>query len=418
MKKYFFLFTGILLFPFRGNAAVDVVTHPDGRRYTQVVFNGSIDRKYDIVFIGDGFTLAEQGLFNKKVGEAWKTLCETYPWSERLCAFNIWQVNVISEQSGVDRRAEGIYRNTELNCYYDAITTRLIQSETPWLCQEAASYAPAYDAIFVLVNDTTWGGAAGSLVFCSINPKFGFIVSHELGHFLGDLADEYDCYVCDGSDDNRSYFGGEPWEANLTNKKTLAEIKWKDLINPGTPLPTGPGVSPGTVGIWEGGGYYRFGMYRSQFDCHMRSRYKPFCQVCARHLLPKLESRCDSTDIRFFTCQLSALPLRKISRPRLFWKFPPCLSCPFEDPLVRFIFELSDPRIQSGQAVVRNTRGEIVAQQEVSERQKIRISFEGLRFEEYSLEIHTTEQAAGLNGLKPIVTINGKEMAGNLRQMF
>lgn len=321
--------------------AVNVQVQADGRSYTAVLENGTTALKYDIVFVGDGFTASEQDTFNASVNTAVAALQARAPYSERMCGLNIWRVNVISAQSGIDHPMDGIFRNTELGCRYGNTAVgeaeRCITSDTPAKCFEAAGYAPDYDAVFVLCNDTQWGGCAGSLVFSSISPGFAGIITHELGHKVGGLADEYDCYVCDGSDSNRTYTAAEPTKVNLTKATTFATIKWNDFIDLATPLPTTVDVPAGVVGIWEGGGYYRFGIFRPQAHCHMRDG-SAFCAVCRDEMFNRLDSRCTACEINptGFVClygdMLSKLKYRYANK--LFWRWPippPCLSCPFLD---------------------------------------------------------------------------------------
>lgn len=321
--------------------AVNVQVQPDGRTYTAVVENGPTAQKYDLVFVGDGFTSTEQATFNTSVDTAVAALQARIPYSQRMCGLNIWRVNVISAQSGIDHPMDSIFRNTELGCRYGNTAVgeaeRCITSDTPDKCFEAAGYAPDSDAVFVLCNDAQWGGCAGSLVFSSISPGFAGIITHELGHKIGGLADEYDCYVCDGSDSNRTYTGPEPTKVNLTKQTTLATIKWSSLIPPGTPLPTTVDNPVGVVGLWEGGGYYRFSIYRPQAHCHMRDG-SAFCEVCRQELFDRLTSRCSACDIDplSFICLYGDLLARLKYRyaNKLFWRWPippPCLSCPFLD---------------------------------------------------------------------------------------
>jgi hypothetical protein len=59
--------------------------------------------------------------------------------------------------------------------------------------------------------------------------------SQGFGHHFAGLADEY--YTSDvayGSPAERP----EPWEPNVTALKDPASLKWKDLLTPGTALPT------------------------------------------------------------------------------------------------------------------------------------------------------------------------------------
>ncbi len=315
-------------------APVNVQQQPDGTYYTAVLNSGPSAAKYDIVFVGDGFTSSQQNQFNTAVTTALSALQAMVPYSQRMCGVNIWRVNVVSTDSGIDHPLQNIFKNTELDCRYGKgppEADRCITSDSPAKCYEAADYAPDYDAVFVLVNDTQWGGCAGGLVFSSISPGFAGIITHELAHKIGGLADEYDCYVCDGSDSNLTYSGPEPSQVNLTKATTLATIKWNALILAGTPIPTTINNPPGVVGLWEGGGYYAKGIYRPQFTCHTRNTGSPFCAVCEQEMRNKLGSHCTECEIDplGFACLFQdMLELVSVKALLCRWPLPFCPSCP------------------------------------------------------------------------------------------
>jgi hypothetical protein len=389
--------------------------------YTTVVCNGSTAQKYDIVFIGDGFTAAEQNLFNQRVNDAVDALRNLAPYSDRMCALNIWRVNVLSSESGVDHPADGIFKNTELDCRYGNPSSgeaeRCIRSDSPAKCYEAADFAPAYDAVFVLVNDTQWGGCAGSLVFSSISAGFAGIITHELGHKIGNLGDEYTCYVCDGSDDNRSYTGAEPSRVNLTKNTNRATTKWGALINAATPIPTTVNNPPGVVGLWEGGMYFARDIYRPQFNCHMRSTGAPFCTVCNDEMDRILSARCSYCELNpsSFFC-IFRLPDRfEINWQRIWYirfPFPPvCLTCP-PDNLTLDYEVLFESVVNPGAEVrILDDRGEVIAKAGVREKgQALKVKFSGNRFSNYSIDLDTGEPQGDKLVLEPKFFVNGKQM--------
>lgn len=151
-----------------------------------------------------------------------------------------------------------------------------------------------------------------------------YIFVHEFGHHFAGLADEYyTSSVAYASGSERR----EPWEPNVTADPE--GTRWKDLIAPGTPLPTpwlkaefeaaqkdiqkrrteiraqkrpeeemealfrqeqekttkllGSGPYAGKVGAFEGAMYESTGYYRPQPDCIMFTRDEVgFCAVCRR----------------------------------------------------------------------------------------------------------------------------------------
>ncbi len=396
MKKSI-TFYFILLFTVRLLAQVDIQTN-GGQYYTSVLSNGPTAQKYDIVFIGDGFTAAQQATFNQKVNEAVDALRALVPYSETMCALNIWRVNVLSEESGCDHPKDGIFKNTELDCRYGnpaaGEAERCIRSDSPAKCFEAAAYAPASDATFVLVNDTQWGGCAGTLVFSSISSNFAQIITHELGHKIGFLADEYTCYVCDGSDDNVTWSGGEPDDANLTINTNRATTKWGDLINAATPIPTTSNTPPGVVGLWQGGGYAALGVYRPQSTCQMKSSSQPFCAVCGREMRALLEDHCTFCELNpgSFMCFRIPIEVAWWARLRLRWPIPPCLSCPPDDFLKKYEIIFEQVTFQGTEARVYDESGTVIVESAVRQNgEPLRISFEGNRFKKFEVEIITGE---------------------------
>jgi hypothetical protein len=403
-------------------AAVNVQQQSDGQFYTAVHGGGSAALRYDIVIVGDGFTAAQQGDFDARVDDVIAALEARAPYSDRMCAFNVWRVNVVSQESGVDHPKDGVFKNTELDVRYgvpaNGEAERCITSDSPAKVYEAAGYAPEHDAIFVLANDAQWGGCAGDLVFSSIAPGFAGIVTHELGHKIGDLADEYTCYVCDGSDSNVSYTGPEPDKANCTIDTQLADIKWNDLIAPGTPLPTTVDTPPGVVGLWEGCMYAAQDIYRPQTSCHMRATGSGFCAVCNREMRAALGAHCTAceradTPLDWLLCH--GLPRTKPPWWELLhlrWPIPPCLSCPpdgFRDPLEIVIRELGIERGVTARVVDDGGRVLATAKQEGK---GLRIAFDATRGASYWLEVDYPKATRLESALQPEVFSAGKQIVG------
>jgi hypothetical protein len=295
MKKIIFFALACCCQIVRAN--VPVQRQPNGKQYTGVVVSGSVSAKYNIVFLGDGFTADQQILFNSKVEQAVNSLRTTEPYRTYLKAFNIWRVNVISTESGIDHPARNVYKNTALDCSYGdpALNQpeRCISSSSPDKCYEAAGNAPAYNAVFILANDPDWGGCESDLVCSSIADGFANIITHELGHKIANLADEYTCYICDGSDGNQPYSGDEPIQVNITRSNSRETLKWENLVAASTTIPTADNTPPGVVGLFQGAGYYTIGLYRSQWNCLMQTVTAPFCAVCRKEMARILSGYCN-----------------------------------------------------------------------------------------------------------------------------
>ena len=112
------------------------------------------------------------------------------------------------------------------------------------------------------------------------------VIAHEFGHGIGGFADEYSVAG--------TYTGGEQSWIDLTTITNRATTKWKQFINPTTPLPTGvgsganynQGTRPATwssnldVGLFEGGGTMNTGIYRPVENCRMKGNTPEYCPVC------------------------------------------------------------------------------------------------------------------------------------------
>ncbi|MCP2258342.1 IgA Peptidase M64 [Streptoalloteichus tenebrarius] len=229
---------------------------------------GPSAERLDLVFVGDGYTEADLPLYHRHVVERWRQLTEVEPFRTLRDHVNVWQVNVLSRQSGVDNDpTPGVARDTAMDMgFWCEGMERLLcvdEGKAEWY----ASAAPEVDHVVALGNSTKYGGAGGRLATSSGgNEQAGQIVPHELGHSLGGLADEYD-YPDD------LYTGPEPDAPNVSVHDATSlrarRLKWHRWI--GTPSPDGS-----VVGAYEGAHYHRRGVYRPTENSLMRSLGRPF----------------------------------------------------------------------------------------------------------------------------------------------
>ncbi|WP_112275015.1 M64 family metallopeptidase [Lentzea terrae] len=221
---------------------------------------------FDLVFVGDGYTSDDLATYSANVKSKWDELSAVQPFADFKPYFNVWQVNVISTESGVDHDpTKGLLKDTALDMGFwcqgrDANTERLLcVNETK--AKEYAALAPQADQVIALGNTTKYGGAGGSVATASgSNAQAGQIAIHELGHSIGGLADEYDYPYA-------NYTGLEPREINVTKDPTGA--KWGEYL--GQPSPDGGVIAP-----VEGARYYKTGLYRPTANSIMRTLGKEF----------------------------------------------------------------------------------------------------------------------------------------------
>jgi hypothetical protein len=286
--------------------------------------------RVDFLILGDGYTLAERAKFEKDARRLAELLFQVEPFKSRRRDFNVWGICPPAEESGISRPSTGIHRRSRIGATYDAFgVERYILTFENRSFRDVASFAP-YEFVEILTNTRTYGGGGifgqyGTVAADSLWAPYVFV--HEFGHHFAALADEYytssTAYAAAG--ENRV----EPWEPNATALLDPSNLKWKDLVTPGTPIPTpwkkdefekasrefqdkrrairaadgpedqmdalfkdelvvetrllGQDRFSGRVGAFEGALYEAKGYYRPQEDCIMFTRDEvPFCAVCRR----------------------------------------------------------------------------------------------------------------------------------------
>jgi hypothetical protein len=196
----------------------------------------------------------------------------------------------VSDQSGADNPdCDG----TLVDTYFDAAlcvngVPRVLVVDYQLVFTTADAEVPEWDAVSVLVNSTDYGvgappGTGGGLAAATLSAGNAGAL-HELGHAAFGLADEYEYFAgCNSGETTQdTYNGAEPLEPNVTAATTLGTLKWAGHVDPATQVPTTQNtdcgrcddqpspVAPGTVGLFEGAGYFHCGLYRPEFDCRRR----------------------------------------------------------------------------------------------------------------------------------------------------
>ncbi len=235
---------------------------------TTVISNGTTDTRYDIVILGDGYRVSEQGQFNQDVTAFLTSLFQKAPYNLFADYYNVHTVFRPSIDSGADHpdATPPIFVNTAYDATYNfGGTGRCLYIQNTSLGLADAALAPATEGrVLVMVNDSRYGGCASTFAVSYNGSSMTEVQAHELGHSLGQLADEYE-YT------GNSYTGPEPGSVNLTTSPTGQ--KWS--------------IWHGTQGIsaFQGGGYNQFGLYRPRSNCMMRSLGQVLCRVCQENIV-------------------------------------------------------------------------------------------------------------------------------------
>jgi hypothetical protein len=292
--------------------------------------NGPAERKVDIVILGDGYAGDEMEKFRKDAERISGYLMNTEPFKSHSTDFNIRAVETPSGSTGVNKPHQGVFKRSPLTVHYGSFDSeRYALTYDNRTIRDVASQVP-YDLMILMINERTYGGGGIYNLYTTVaaDNKFSeYIMVHEMGHHIAALADEY--YTSAVSYEVPEV-KVEPWELNITAMFDKDKLKWRDLVEQGTPLPTpwnkedfdrsGYAIQkerdslraarvPETVvedlfmrqlniengyfekekyrdkvGAFEGAGYLAKGLYRPQADCIMYTRHMTFCKVCQRSI--------------------------------------------------------------------------------------------------------------------------------------
>lgn len=291
--------------------------------------HGPPSEKVDIVLLGEGYTAEELPKFHDDARRLIEELFSVEPFKSRRSDFNVRAIDRPAVRSGVSRPHSGKYRRNPVGTQYGIFDSeRYLLTYNNRTLRDVLSAVP-YEFMGILVNEEQYGGGGiyNFQMATSVGSDFSdYVFVHEFGHHFAALADEY--YTSDVAYET----GGdqpEPWERNVTALKDPDELKWRDLVEPGTPIPTpwdkaayeaqaqkirehrreliqrnAPEAAfdslfheqrelehqmlsameyYGVVGAFEGAAYEPAGLYRPQIDCIMFSRNEVgFCRVCQR----------------------------------------------------------------------------------------------------------------------------------------
>ncbi len=309
----------------------DYMVHRESAAYADhvvaILDNGDPATKVDLLILGDGYTEDEHDKFIARARELADILFATSPFKERREDFNVWALAPASAESGVSRPSTSTYRDSPVGTTYDAFRSeRYVLTFDNKSMRRIASSTP-YDFIEILTNTEVYGGGGiyGLFSTAAANNEWApYLFVHEFGHHFAGLADEY--YTSAVAYESPEIFV-EPYEPNVTALLDPAELKWKHLVTPNTPLPTpwpkaefeehsiavqkrraemrAANVSEDemnalfrytkefteklfsksqykeAIGAFEGANYEAEGFYRSEMNCLMFTRTDYFCRVCA-----------------------------------------------------------------------------------------------------------------------------------------
>jgi len=313
--------------------------------------SGAPHEKVDVAFLAEGYRAEEEAKFKEDLKKFVQIFFSQEPYKSLQNKFNIYGVFKPSAESGCDEPGYGIYKRTALGCSFDSFgSERYLLSENNLEIRNIAAAIP-YDTILIMVNHKRYGGGGIYNLYCTFtadNEWSDYLLLHEFGHSFTGLADEY--YTSQVAYNEFYPRGVEPVEPNITALLDPQNIKWKNLVSPGIPIPTpweknefdrldlayqkvrqelnekiarmkregapreeiikleeeseklsleqarkieeflARSKYAGKVGAFEGAGYSSTGLYRPAVDCIMFTKgKKPYCPVCQEAVRKMIE---------------------------------------------------------------------------------------------------------------------------------
>jgi len=261
--------------------------------FTTIMDNGPSANRVNLVTVGDGYLESELGQYGQHVSSAIIELFALEPFYTYSTYFNVHQVDVISNESGVSNDpVPGIDRDTAMDMEFWCYDVERLLCVDVYKATMYAANAPGVDQIFAVANSTKYGGAgyptANIGTFAGGNSVAPQIAIHELGHSLGNLADEYDY------GGPAHYNGPEPAERNVStlnhSQMAAAGTKWAPWLGENYP------AFDGYHTTFEGAMYSQYGIHRPTYDSMMRSLGRPFNLPSAEALIIEIYKVVDPID--------------------------------------------------------------------------------------------------------------------------
>ncbi len=301
----------------------------------KVMNSGSPEEKVDILILGDGYSKSDMGKFRSDAKHFNDVMFAADPFKSRKNDFNVWAIEVESDESGIDVPDKNVWKKNMLGTRYSTFgLARYVLTTFNKTLRDVAAAAP-YDFICILVNDTRYGGGGIYNLYAvtytneqtvSQQWQMDYVYVHEFGHSFAGLGDEY--YGSTTAYNDFYSPGVEPWEANVSALVDKNNLKWKNFLSPGIQIPTPWRKTEydsleaqrgkldrlaadyyqkrepilqrqivilkderfvGKVGAFEGSGYASKGLYRPALDCRMFSltakEFDPVCNAALQRVI-------------------------------------------------------------------------------------------------------------------------------------
>lgn len=235
---------------------------------------GDSANRADLVVLSEGYTSSDLTKFESDVQGIINGYFEEDIYKEYKNHFNVWRVEVASNQSGA---GNGSPIDTKFGAYFNCYNIeRLLCVNEDKVLSYLRSVMPAnaMDKVLVVVNTEKYGGAGGQVATMSLASQTIDLALHELAHSFAKLADEYTYGNCNVY---------EPDSANATADSSGAKWRhWSDV--------------DANIGVYEGAMYCAQGMYRPSSNSMMKELGQPFFAVNESEIIRRLYGYVDVID--------------------------------------------------------------------------------------------------------------------------
>lgn len=285
------------LVPFSDQTEDDINSYSDGE-YT-VYMESTKENPMVLIFTGDGYVKEHfkyDGLFDQDMNTAIEGLFAVEPYKSYREYFTVYKLAAYSNDTGISNPSANIVKQTKFGLSLDGWTSRSITCNTDFVFNFVKRIPGIMDetliktAICIVSNCGTWAGTANlfsageSIAFCSrvkdyTVQDYKSIVVHELGgHAIGRLADEYVEYYNERISDydaemlrNFQNAWGQsdyyPCYLNVSLYPEQINSPWSHFLGvDGYPK----------IGMFEGGHYFSYGVWRPTENSCMTSSRLPF----------------------------------------------------------------------------------------------------------------------------------------------
>ncbi|MBO6030091.1 MAG: hypothetical protein J6Q22_01320 [Prevotella sp.] len=255
--------------------------------------NQASENDMNIVFLPEGYTSDQMDVFMKEVILGWKILRQTKPYSHSMDKINVYYSTALASAtdslgSGHTAFALDSPKPLQASCEisYDSIMN--VTKRLPFTAENTV--------LVIMVNvggDIQLGFTLlpkpnrflpKTVVIRSLLDKYPAAFTHEMGHAVGLLADEYyyqsENFVFDKKECQEMLdWQKEGYYLNVSASSNESEVFWSQFI-------TDDAYSTENIGIYEGGKTFPKGVYRSTYNSVMRYHFQSdFYNAVDRYLI-------------------------------------------------------------------------------------------------------------------------------------